>query len=108
MVVVFQAVHSALCFPSYPVDYPGTRQCGFLEVSQPHGILTALKFTLGNVKQFQIAVLSMSCVLCSVGMPHARDEQLVSLTFLDITCFLKLHSLAMRLLTQPHTMYKPH
>ena len=35
----------------------------YWKVFKPHGILTALKFTLGNVKQFQIVVLSMLCVV---------------------------------------------
>ena len=50
-------------FNSYPVDYPGTRRRGFLEVFRPHGILTALKVTLGNVTQFQIAILSVPYVV---------------------------------------------
>ena len=50
-------------FSFIPCGLSKNLQCGLLEVSQPHGILTAFKFTLGNVKQYQTAMISMPCVV---------------------------------------------
>ena len=91
MVVVFQAVHYVFIHTLWII------QCVFLEVSQPHGILTGLKVTLGNVKQFQIAVLIMPYVVWACFMQDMSNSCITNL--FQYFLFLKL---------QPQLIYNSH